>query len=61
MKQLLQYFREVVQELKKVSWPGRRETLGLTVLVVSITTLAALYIAGLDILFQKMMAVILRK
>ncbi|HEX9817913.1 MAG TPA: preprotein translocase subunit SecE [Patescibacteria group bacterium] len=61
MKRLLQYFREVVQELKKVSWPSRRETLGLTLLVVSITTLAALYIASLDLSFQKMMAAILQR
>jgi preprotein translocase subunit SecE len=61
MKQLLQYFREVMQELKKVSWPTKRETAGLTVLVVGITTVAALYIGGLDVVFQRLMAVILQR
>jgi len=61
MKQLLQYFREVMQELRRVSWPSKRETVNLTIIVVSITILAALYIGGLDLLFQKTMAIILQK
>ncbi|OGJ37190.1 MAG: preprotein translocase subunit SecE [Candidatus Pacebacteria bacterium RIFOXYB1_FULL_39_46] len=61
MKQLLQYFREVAQELKKVSWPNRQETTNLTLLVIGITTLVALYISGLDTVFQRMMATILQR
>lgn len=60
MQKLLQYLREVAQELRKVSWPKGKQTLSLTLLVVAITTLVALYIGGLDFLFQNMMKFILQ-
>jgi preprotein translocase subunit SecE len=59
MKQLLTYFREVWQELRKVSWPSRQKTLDLTLLVIGVTAIAAFYIGGLDYLFQRLMAVII--
>jgi preprotein translocase subunit SecE len=60
MQKLLQYLREVVQELRKVSWPTWKQTYSLTLLVIGITALAALYIGGLDLLFQRMMQTILQ-
>lgn len=59
MQQLVHYFKEVLQELKKVSWPNRRQTLSLTGLVVGITVFVAAYISGLDYLFKNMMALII--
>ena len=59
MKQVLQYFREVLQELRKVSWPTREQTYALTAVVIAVTLIAALYIGGLDFLFQRLMAVVL--
>ena len=59
MKQVLQYFREVLQELRKVSWPTREQTYALTTVVIAVTLIAALYIGGLDFLFQRLMAVVL--
>lgn len=59
MQRLVQYFREVVQELKKVSWPTKEQTYALTALVVSVTLIAALYIGALDTLFQRLMGMII--
>lgn len=59
MKQLLQYFREVVQELQKVTWPTREQTYSLTALVIGVTVVAAAYIGGLDYVFQRLMAAII--
>lgn len=61
MKQMLQYFREVVQELKKVSWPAKEQTYALTAVVIGVTLIAALYIGGLDFLFQRLMGLVLGK
>ncbi|HCR81579.1 MAG: Preprotein translocase, SecE subunit [Candidatus Pacebacteria bacterium GW2011_GWA1_46_10] len=61
MKQVLQYFREVVQELQKVSWPTKEQTYTLTAVVISVTLIAALYIGGLDFLFQRLMSFVLGK
>ena len=61
MKQVLQYFREVVQELQKVSWPTKEQTYTLAAVVISVTLIAALYIGGLDFLFQRLMSFVLGK
>jgi preprotein translocase subunit SecE len=61
MPQLPQYLREVIQELRKVSWPTRKQTFNLTLLVIGVTLLTALYIGGLDLLFQRLMALIVEK
>jgi preprotein translocase subunit SecE len=60
MQRLLQYFREVMQELKKVSWPTKEQTYNLTFLVVIVTVAAALYIGGLDYIFAQLMGAVLR-
>lgn len=60
MQRLLQYFREVVQELKKVSWPTKEQTYNKTLLVVLVTVAAALYIGGLDYMFARLMGIVLR-
>jgi len=60
MQRILQYFREVMQELKKVSWPTKEQTYNLTFLVVLVTLVAALYIGGLDYIFAQMMGIVLR-
>lgn len=59
MKQLLKYFKEVMQELKKVSWPTKNQTYQMTTLVLIVTIATALYIGGLDFLFQQLMKIII--
>lgn len=54
-----QYFREVVIELKSVTWPGRREVL-LSTSVVVVTCIAVMVIlASLDAVFSRVMRWIL--
>ena len=38
------FIREVVAELKKVTWPTRHETLKLTVVVIVISVIVGLFI-----------------
>lgn len=42
------FVKEVTQELKKVTWPTREETIKLTGVVIVISVVVALFIAGLD-------------
>jgi len=42
---------EVVEELKKVTWPTRDETIKLTGTVIVISLVIGAFIGGLDILF----------
>ncbi|MBT4358873.1 MAG: preprotein translocase subunit SecE, partial [Candidatus Pacebacteria bacterium] len=45
---------EVVRELKKVTWPSRKQTINKTTLVIAISILLAIYLGGLDFIFQKL-------
>ena len=48
---IVQYLRETWFELKKVSWPTRREAINLTVIVVSVTTFLSIVLGLMDWLF----------
>ena len=50
------FLKEVVAELKKVTWPTREETIKLTVVVIVISILVGAFIGGLDALFVKISA-----
>lgn len=55
----IQFLREVLQELRAVSWPSRKETVRSTLLVIGISTIVGLYIATLDLGFTKAFEIVL--
>jgi len=44
----LQFLREVKVELKKVTWPSRKQTMGSTVVVLVIVTIISLFLGIVD-------------
>lgn len=50
--QVRKYFEDVRTEMKKVSWPGRQEVYGTTVMVILSTFLFAAYFALCDYGFR---------
>ncbi|NLG06667.1 MAG: preprotein translocase subunit SecE [Candidatus Pacebacteria bacterium] len=50
------YLSEVKTELSKTTWPSKQTTKNLTILVVIVSLLLALYIGALDIILQKLIA-----
>ena len=44
---------DIAEELKKVSWPTRKETVRLTTVVIVITLIMGLYIGIIDVLLAK--------
>jgi len=44
---------DVVDELKKVSWPTRNETVRLTTIVIAVSLIIGLYVGIIDILLTK--------
>ena len=44
----LQFLREVKVELKKVTWPSRKQTMGSTVVVLVIVTIISLFLGLVD-------------
>lgn len=49
----MRFVREVIAELGKVVWPGRRELIVYTAVVLAFMTFMVSLVAGLDILFAK--------
>jgi preprotein translocase subunit SecE len=51
MRKLIQFLKEARLELKKVSWPSRKEVVGSTTLVIVVSVLAGLFLGLLDVVF----------
>ncbi len=50
---LIQYFIDSKAELKKVTWPTKKEAVRASLLVISISLLTALFLGFVDILLNK--------
>lgn len=53
------FFQETVGELRKVSWPTRREAIRLTWIVIGVIIVMAIILGGLDFVYTKIFGVIL--
>jgi len=53
------FFQETIGELRKVSWPTRREAIRLTWIVIGVILLMAIILGGLDFIYAKFFSVIL--
>jgi preprotein translocase subunit SecE len=51
MRKLIQFLKEARLELKKVSWPSRKELVGSTTLVIVVSVFAGLFLGIFDIIF----------
>ncbi|HBH04958.1 MAG TPA: preprotein translocase subunit SecE [Candidatus Rokubacteria bacterium] len=55
-----EFFREVVAEFRRVTWPSRPELANSTVVVIAVTVVIALFLGGVDILLARVVERILR-
>ena len=51
-ERLKTFLTEVWSELKKTSWPGRREVYGTTLVVVVMVVLCSVFLWGVDLILQ---------
>jgi preprotein translocase subunit SecE len=56
----IQFLREVKVELKKVTWPSRKQTLGSTVVVLILVTIIAFFLGAVDIGLSSLVKIVLR-
>ena len=52
MSRIIDFIKESRIELKKVTWPTREETIRYTLTVIIISAALALFLGGLDYVFQ---------
>jgi preprotein translocase subunit SecE len=53
------YLRETVAELRKVTWPTRKEATQLTVIVLIVIGLTSVFLGLMDFLFARLIGVII--
>ncbi len=53
ISKLPQFFKEVQEELKKVTWPSKELVKNATIGVIVFTLLVSLYLWGLDLIFSR--------
>ena len=54
-----QFLREVKTELKKITWPARKETVASTVVVIVIVLIACVYLGIVDMILSRLIRFIL--
>lgn len=57
---LVRYFKDTRAEVAKVTWPTREEGLRLTYVVLTVTTISAIVLFGVDSLFSLVIALLLQ-
>jgi len=55
------FFTEVRSELKKVTWPSRKEVYQTTLVVIATSILFGFYLWGLDLAFSRVMSLVLAR
>lgn len=61
MNSLFRYFADSRAELSKVTWPNRRQTARLTVLVIIFSLIFAVILGGLDLVFSELVQRVILK
>ena len=53
MSKITEYLKETKAELKHVNWPGRKQTIYYTLIVVGLSVLVAYFLGIFDFIFSK--------
>jgi len=56
----VQFLREVKIELKKVTWPSRKQTIGSTIVVIALVILISLFLGSVDIGLSSLIRAVLQ-
>ena len=56
----LQFLREVKVELKKVTWPTRKQTIGSTIVVIILVMIIALFLGVVDLGLSSLVRIVLQ-
>jgi preprotein translocase subunit SecE len=52
MNKLTNYIKAAIEEMKKVTWPTKKETYNYTLLVIGISIAVAAFLGALDYIFN---------
>ncbi len=60
MRRFQKYIKDVIAELKKVTWPTKEELKGSTITVVIFSLIATTYVFSVDFVLSKVMQMFLQ-
>jgi len=55
-----QFLKDVRGEMNRVAWPNRQTVIASSIVVVFVLTVTSLYLAGIDLVFAKLLEPILK-
>lgn len=59
IEKTVQFLREVKAELKKVTWPSRKQTIGSTAVVIVFVVIISFFLGAVDIILSSILRVLL--
>ena len=60
MTKIMTFLKEVKLEMKKVTWPNKKETINYTVIVVVLSFLTIIFLGGFDFLLAQLRNLIIK-
>jgi len=54
-----EFFTNVKAELKKVTWPAKKETYASTMIVIVLVILSAVFLGGVDVILSRLLRLVL--
>lgn len=60
IKKIVQFIKEVKNELKKVTWPGRKEVINSTIVVLIATAILTIFLYMVDVGLSRLVGIIIK-
>ena len=60
MPNIIGFLNEVKEELRKVAWPSREQTIRYTILVILVAVAVGVFLGGLDYILTALTAVLVK-
>lgn len=61
MNKIVQFLKEAKEELLKVNWPTREQTLNYTLIIIALSIAIAAFLGGLDWFFETLLKTFILK
>ena len=58
---IINFLKEVQEEMGKVTWPTRNQTIKMSLLVVAVSIIFGVFLGSLDFLLTKVLTIIIKK
>jgi preprotein translocase subunit SecE len=59
LNKIINYFKESKEELTKVIWPTKKQTIEMAIAVIVIVIIVSIYLGGVDFLLNELTSIII--